>query len=148
MKKIFVFTALLFAILSFSCCEKDPTTTPQTINDFVTANDFNGNWEFVNFYYPGDGNYSSCPCKYGNVLMSLNINNGKCTITDKCGGVIADNYNITYTPGPKQLTVQKDIINTYIFYVVSYNNGTMVLRRDIATGVGQYVKTELTVKKK
>jgi hypothetical protein len=129
-----------------TCCEKepDPETNVNAPTAITVLADFKGTWEFQNFFYPGKGNYTSCPATYPKTQLTLKFNGTTCTITE-CGEVIAQDWPVTYEAGPKHIVIQKDLFTKFEFYIISYNNPVLVLRRDLA--LDGIVHSELTLKK-
>jgi hypothetical protein len=150
MKRLICFSVfmIILMIMDTNCTKSNDTpstpTVPMTIS---TLTNLNGIWEFQNFYYPGKGNFTTCPATVDKVLLSLSFKDGKCTVTDKCTGSLGD-YTASYDPGPKQITLVKTALDQIVFFVKSYNNGILVLYRYFGTSNSQYVATELTIKLK
>jgi hypothetical protein len=153
MKKYFSVVLLMFAIIIINnCCEKESNPNPNMPTEIKTLNDLNGTWDFVKLYFPGKGEYTDClnPIPPSE-LLSLSINSaaGTCTITNKCLGIIAKDWSITFNPGPKQISIKRPIqdgVGSYIFYILNYDSPNLVLRRDVMSN--GTVETELTLKKR
>ena len=126
MKKLFAITALLFATLMFSCCEKEPDPSPKP-PVFETLSDFNGTWEFVSLE-DALGNPLTCTSA-PDYLLSLKFTNDatECSVTFECK---SDSYTFTNNDGvthndigfyDKKLTSGQNPAETYFYMFKSYD---------------------------
>jgi hypothetical protein len=145
MKKYFSVLLVMFTmVLMNSSCEKDPGSGIPT--EIKTLADLNGTWEFVNFHTPTAGDYTSCTnLPYSNVLVSLKFSGSTCTVTDKCRGVIAQDWPATLDSKHIMISNGLTIPQTDIEYSIkSYSNGILVLYAYISRG--NPLTSELTLK--
>jgi hypothetical protein len=149
-----LFVMFMFTVMNIGCKKTDDSNIPAGI---TTIDDLQGTWEFQNFYWPGKGNFTSCPPTYGDTQLTLIFNGTTCTMTE-CGSPVlrlnkAPNWTAELPTNSKQINITdpSDPMNQHAktFYIKSYSNGTLILNRDFGTGtLGISVTTELTVKLK
>jgi hypothetical protein len=149
MKKII--SILFLLILIFISCEKmdnDSTTVniPTSINSVA---DLDGTWEFQKFTHPVNGELTTCPEPFGDVMLSLIFKNSKCTIIDSCTGIIKKDYKVFLEGKAMNLKPpQPDPYSyTYSFSIKSYNAPILELGRRFSNPQGGEFYTTLTLKK-
>jgi hypothetical protein len=114
MKKVYGILILSLVLVQFNKKEPDPANNVSM--EINSASDLNGKCEFVNFHYDGIGKRDFTTCAdialtdrtmNKSFLLSFTFTNSgqKCTVEDKCNGIICDNYKVIYQPTYKKIII-------------------------------------------
>jgi hypothetical protein len=146
MKKLTSILVLLM-VMTLSCTKNDDDPEIKIPTDVTSIADLNGTWEFQNFYYPGTGNHTTCPAVYPETQLTFTFNGTTCTAKE-CGVVVAENWAVSYYPDYKKIRIEKNMITYKEFYIESYADGILVLRREMGNPENPTIpkQTLLTVK--